>query len=1374
MRVFATICCIRIKYDEGAKNLIRSIHFLAFRQLNRAIYSIDTADLPQSANASLNQALQLLDMRLEAWASNWEEAFDAVLYRTFSSYPNTIAAEALRSSLLGEGLGLTLSVQSLPGLRGAYAAATATAPELVLLDRQWLLEASPEELETVLLEELGHAIDQRLNGGLDSPGDEGEIFSALLRGVTPRAASASENDQRWIEVAGVLRLVEAADTTPPALVLNGSRNPAFTTSSIGFGLPDIGDNASPDFVDIDGDGDLDAFIGNNSGSILFFSNTGTTTSPAFTASSIGFGLPDVGNMASPSFCDIDSDGDLDALIGNNAGETLFFRNTGNATSPAFAASAVAFQLTDVGNSATPTFVDIDADGDLDAFIGNSTGSTLFFRNTGTAASPAFAASSIGFDLPKIVSNASPTLVDIDGDGDLDFFLGDPYGNTIFLRNTGTAVSASFTRRSIGGFGLPDVGTNASPSLIDIDGDGDLDAFIGNSAGSTLFFRNTGTGGLTSSTANGTYGPGTVITILVPFTEVVTVNTSGGTPTLLLETGSTDRLAIYTGGSGSNTLTFSYSVSLSDTSLDLDYASTTALQLNGGTIRDAGGNNAILTLPAPGTAGSLGANAALVIDNGLPPALGTAGITSITANGTYPIGSLLTIRVPFSEIVTVNTIGGTPTLLLETGSTDRTATYSSGSATDTLFFSYTVQAGDVSTDLDVVSTTALQLNGGTIKDGAGNNATLTVPAPGSTGSLGANADVVIDGVVPTVRSSGLTSSTTNGTYGAGMVITVRVPFSEVVSINTTGNTPTLLLETGSTDRAATYTGGSGTDTLSFTYTVQAGDVSTDLDVVSTAALQLNGGTIKDGAGNNATLLLPAPGTAGSLGANAALVIDGVAPTLSQSTPLDGATGVLESANLQLSFSKPIQFGTGLIEIRRGNGVLVESFNVATGTGSAGGVVAISGNSITLNPNADLSSTSAYYLSIAASAIRDAAGNAYAGIHDATSLNFSTSDSIAPTITGISSINSNGTYGLGALITAVIRFSEPVMVTTNGSLPSLLLETGATDRTATYLSGSGSDSLSFVYTVQNGDTSADLDVASAFALALNGATITDAAGNNASHTLPTPGAAGSLGANAALVMNSTSPQSLILASATPSVSEGNSISLTLSSDTLSAGSTLFWTITGSGITAADFTPSSLEGSLSLGFDRRAAFSLQGRLDGVSEGDEQLTLTFFSDAARTLPLAGAQFTLRDLNPIGPEGATDERDLIVGMSSDDVISGVPTGSLLNGRGSFDTLTGNGGNDLFVLGTSSDVYYNDGQLSRSGGVDFATISDFSAGDRIQLKGAATDYRLSSSAISGISGTLVSWRAAAGAGSVDEVIGFVQGLQPSALSLTNSSQFLYV
>ena len=69
---------------------------------------------------------------------------------------------------------------------------------------------------------------------------------------------------------------------------------------------------------------------------------------------------------------------------------------------------------------------------------------------------------------------------------------------------------------------------------------------------------------------------------------------------------------YTSGSGTATLTFRYTVQAGDTSRDLDYLGTTALLLNGGTLRDAAGNNALLTLPAPGTAGSLGTNKNLVI------------------------------------------------------------------------------------------------------------------------------------------------------------------------------------------------------------------------------------------------------------------------------------------------------------------------------------------------------------------------------------------------------------------------------------------------------------------------------------------------------------------------------------------------------------------------------------------------------------------------------------------------------------------------------------------------------------------------------------------------------------------------------------------
>jgi hypothetical protein len=115
-------------------------------------------------------------------------------------------------------------------------------------------------------------------------------------------------------------------------------------------------------------------------------------------------------------------------------------------------------------------------------------------------------------------------------------------------------------------------------------------------------------------------------------------------------------------------------------------------------------------------------------------------------------------VRFSEAVLVNTSAGTPRLQLETGAIDRYAIYSGGSGTNTLSFSYTVQAGDSSADLDQLSANALELNGGTIKDAAGNSASLTLAAPGATGSLGANANLVINTSAPAAPGLSLTSDT----------------------------------------------------------------------------------------------------------------------------------------------------------------------------------------------------------------------------------------------------------------------------------------------------------------------------------------------------------------------------------------------------------------------------------------------------------------------------------------------------------------------------------------------------------------------------------------------------------------------------------------
>ena len=141
----------------------------------------------------------------------------------------------------------------------------------------------------------------------------------------------------WRRVAGARRRLALAAGLlgVPLAGAAGALTPSFVSP---FLTPTVGSRASPDFADLDGDGDLDAFVGNSSGNTIFFANTGTASAPAFAApSSNPFGLADVGSSASPAFADLDGDGDLDAFVGEQSGNTILFENTGTASDPAFAA-----------------------------------------------------------------------------------------------------------------------------------------------------------------------------------------------------------------------------------------------------------------------------------------------------------------------------------------------------------------------------------------------------------------------------------------------------------------------------------------------------------------------------------------------------------------------------------------------------------------------------------------------------------------------------------------------------------------------------------------------------------------------------------------------------------------------------------------------------------------------------------------------------------------------------------------------------------------------------------------------------------------------------------------------------------------------------
>ncbi len=249
-----------------------------------------------------------------------------------------------------------------------------------------------------------------------------------------------------------------------------------------------------------------------------------------------------------------------------------------------------------------------------------------------------------------------------------------------------------------------------------------------------------------------------------------------------------------------------------------------------------------------------------------------GVSATNINGSYRAGQTITVTVNFDASVDVT---GTPRILLETGTTDRYANYTSGTGTTTLNFDYLIQAGDTSSDLDYTSTNALGLNGGTINDsGSGLPASLVLPSPGTAGSLGANKNIVIDTTAPQV--SNVSSITASGYYNAGKVIQVTVSFTETVYV--AGGTPRLYLDMDGADQYDSYSAGSGTGTLRFDYTILVGDNKTDLDYVATNSLDANGATIRDLAGNNAILTLPSPGAPGSLAFNRNINVDTVSPSI----------------------------------------------------------------------------------------------------------------------------------------------------------------------------------------------------------------------------------------------------------------------------------------------------------------------------------------------------------------------------------------------------------------------------------------------------------------------------------------------------------------
>ena len=475
-----------------------------------------------------------------------------------------------------------------------------------------------------------------------------------------------------------------------------------------------------------------------------------------------------------------------------------------------------------------------------------------------------------------------------------------------------------------------------------------------------------------------------------------------------------------------------------------------------------------------TAGNTGVSATTAnyeIDTLAPTISGVAISATGVQNDFVNAGDVVSVTATFSESVIVD--NGTPTLTLILGSVNRSATYVSGSGSAPLVFQYTIQAGDNDSNGISIGTNALSLNSGTIRDAAGNNATLTHS------SVADNSSYMVDAILPTVDSVEITSATTgmqNNFLNAGDVVSVTATFSEVV--NKTG-TPQLTLAVGSNNRTATYASGTGSAPLVFQYTIQAGDNDTDGISIGANVLALNNGTISDPAGNNATL------THSAVLANTSYKVDTTAPTVDNFTLSDTALKNGDNATVTLGFSEVV-IGFTAADITNPNGSLpsMTSNDNITWTGT-----------FTPATNTEVATNT---LSLSANSYTDLAGN---NGPSATFSNYEVETRV-PMISGVVITSATGVQSdfvnAGDVVTLTATFSESVIVDNASSNPTLTLALDSSNPNATYTSGDNSTALVFQYTIQTGDTDNDGISIGSNALALNSATIRDAADNNATLT------------------------------------------------------------------------------------------------------------------------------------------------------------------------------------------------------------------------------------------------------------------------------------
>ncbi len=425
-----------------------------------------------------------------------------------------------------------------------------------------------------------------------------------------------------------------------------------------------------------------------------------------------------------------------------------------------------------------------------------------------------------------------------------------------------------------------------------------------------------------------------------------------------------------------------------------------------------------------TSGGLTAVNSSTITAASPPTV-TDGNISISGasgvGGAYIIGD--TITATWNNTAGGDNNSGITGVTVDFSEFGGGATVSASNSSDTWTATYTLVAGAIESSNLNVSVTA--------NNGAGNNTA---------------------------------ADTTNAT------VDTQVPSGHSVSFDDSA-----INSAESTATAFTFASAEVSATYSYSITSSGGGSAvTGSGTVSSASQQVSGVNISglsDGTLTLSVVLTDSKGNAANAVTDTS-TLDTVAPTLSSSTPSDGASNVQYNADIVLQMDGAVTANSGNISLfDAADDSLLEAISVAS--------VSISGSTVTINPSVNFTPTKTYYVNVDSGALVDAAGNSYAGINDNSTLNFTVVNNVPTANADSDATDEDNAVAIDVLANDSDSDSSlnpaSVTVTNQPSNGSVSVNTGTGVITYTPVADfNGSDS--FTYTVDDlfSGTSADATV------------------------------------------------------------------------------------------------------------------------------------------------------------------------------------------------------------------------------------------------------------------------------------------------------------